>query len=475
LDGIPTFPDTTCYAINQEDSYGDNTIIRDNVIIDGYHGILIRGYSAFVENNIIHNMDGHGIVVYDQESIAIRGNYLHRAGLQLFGTSGHSFSFVQVSANTFIDSGCDLSNSGYDVDAHGNFFIDVLPQVGTRTKFNNNTIRFINARNDIFFDSYKTFKNNVVFSKPEDMDAGVKPIIYVQGTELSIGIGNEFKNMEFRYNGTSNTTFIVDNCTFTDCKISNQTSNQSVHLKNCTLVDSFISPNEINGTVNSHKFTLTNCTIESNKLIKLIDCVTNVNGGATTVTLDKCNMTIKNSDFVNMFTNVYSTSSINGVIKNSTIEYTGSPSLLISCYASDNIVNSSVISNNKFNNIGFKSMSGAKYLSYDPLTRGTSEPTSGYFSLGDVYQSASPVSGSYLGWVCTTEGIANNSTWTSKTYAIGDKINANGYVYEAQTAGSSSTSAPTFPTTIGNTVVDNGVTWKNVGAKAVFKQYGLIQ
>lgn len=54
----------------------------------------------------------------------------------------------------------------------------------------------------------------------------------------------------------------------------------------------------------------------------------------------------------------------------------------------------------------------------------------------------------------------------STAYAVGDVVRpatGNGYVYQATTAGTSGGSIPTYPTVIGQTVADGGVTWALVG------------
>ena len=67
------------------------------------------------------------------------------------------------------------------------------------------------------------------------------------------------------------------------------------------------------------------------------------------------------------------------------------------------------------------------------------------------------------------EGISGNwrlSTGTTRTwqistaYLLGDRVSSGNFVYEVTVAGTSGLVAPAFPTTIGNTVVDNGVTWR---------------
>lgn len=74
-----------------------------------------------------------------------------------------------------------------------------------------------------------------------------------------------------------------------------------------------------------------------------------------------------------------------------------------------------------------------------------------------------------VGAVTRTKTTANS--WTvqraaSTAYALGDVVRpaaANGFIYRATSAGSTAAGLPTYPTIMGQTVVDGGVTWECYG------------
>lgn len=81
--------------------------------------------------------------------------------------------------------------------------------------------------------------------------------------------------------------------------------------------------------------------------------------------------------------------------------------------------------------------------------------------------------GASLANASVTATAANSwaAAWSTATsYTLNYLVRpttGNGYLYRAVAAGTSGGSEPTWPTTVGTTVVDSGVTWLNVGRAVV--------
>jgi hypothetical protein len=316
-----------------------------------------------------------------------------------------------------------------------------------------------------------------------------------------------------------------------------------MNFKNCNLTDSQLALQGVSIpapnvdfsilTVDSSTFKSTN----SNLYNSFFFSYTNMTNGAR-LTVTNSSFQIDNSSFLAFVTfNYVSVSQINTAFKNCTVKYTGSTPLSVKYYDGDTKVSSSAIANVQLSNINLSVTTTGKFINYDPDVENIGEPTSGFFRLGKTIANVNPVSGGYLGWVCITQGYADSSTWSASTvYNVGDRVLSSGHIYEVQSFGTSGKTQPTFPTasgatvndtvgaatwlasksyvvgdlvlpstsngsyyecttagtsgtvqptwgtTNGATINDNGVifttrkivTWKEVGVKAVFKQYGLI-
>lgn len=77
----------------------------------------------------------------------------------------------------------------------------------------------------------------------------------------------------------------------------------------------------------------------------------------------------------------------------------------------------------------------------------------------------------------TVTPVVSVAAWAASiAYALGAvrrPTTPNGYVYTATAAGTSGASQPTWPTVIGNTVVDNGVTWTCSAEQDLTTEYKL--
>lgn len=102
----------------------------------------------------------------------------------------------------------------------------------------------------------------------------------------------------------------------------------------------------------------------------------------------------------------------------------------------------------------------------------TAEPSEGQYRKDMVIFNSNPTPGANVGWVCIVEGTANQNPWSAQTaYTVGQRVNANGNVYECTGSGISGTRAPAHKS---GTAIDGTVTWSFVDRLAVFRTWGVI-
>jgi parallel beta-helix repeat protein len=461
LDGIPSFPDSTKYAINQEDSYGDNSIIKDNLITGGFHGILTRGFSVFIENNVITNMSGSGIVVYDQEFTLIRGNYMRRAGVYLFGAGGQKNAFVSITDN-YIEGSFNVEHPGYNTVVTGNFFKNNIGSLG-RANYKNNIIKLVEGGARI--SSENKVSDCLFFADENDQ------------YQPEVHFTNRFSNCVFRnllvtLNTNIPSEIDLQKCEFTNCRFRTHQHYHTVRFEECSFLDSLVQSTCVNSESRKNDMTFSNCSFESVNLPYFFQAMSNITEGIV-VRFYNCRFVINNNALESLFDNNYITDSIIAYIIGNVIENELDSRMTIPYFKSDGEVWEAFIAKNKLINIQLTHSNQVRYKLYDPATHAVEAPSSGMFSTGEIIYNAQPDSGENVGWICVLSGEANSHVWMpSVSYSVNEVVNASGFVYKCVTSGTSGTIMPTHSA---GTASDGSVVWEYLDRRAVFKEFGLIQ
>ncbi|UOE92240.1 right-handed parallel beta-helix repeat-containing protein [Alkalihalobacillus sp. LMS39] len=467
LDGKPPFNDPTRYAINQEDGYGDKSLIENNVIYDGFHGILVGSHSVIIKDNRMYNLDSHAIILYGMSYAQIIGNYIDRVAVCLL-MSGTSYTpaVVTVKDNYFYG---DLlaQQEGYQMVIKDNFFFSSNVRTHSRTVFEGNIINYI---------------ENGEGEKDIRLQGIVKncQFINIRTTSQTVRITSNyfdscrFTNIEVSTNGLP--SFDFNYCEFDHCVI-RDVWNQSQHnsFSNCTFIDSLLQPESINQEALHTSMTITNSTIEltsNSSLTHLLENSSNVQN-AITVTFDNVIFTIhEESDIDKLVHSHYATRSLQAIYKNSTFTYLGSQPLQLEF---NNQEHGTVFDfyNNSLNNVILSENDLSTMRWYNPNTHAIAEPHSGFYLQSERIYDANPQSGSYIGWVCIKSGYATETAWSAETeFQNGDRIHANENVYQCVVTGISSNTPPNHSV---GTNTDGTVEWLYLGSKASFAPYGIIE
>lgn len=313
LDGAPSFPDATRYAINQEDSYGNNNLIQNNVISGGFHGILSGVYSTFIKDNVFHNLSGTAIVIYGTQFASITGNYIESGGIALSGTTLSSAS-VQIT-NNYIRGKVDVSNGSYRSMVRNNHIVDGQIVSNLYAHVENNTIEST-VQGGGFSISGANFNNNLFLSG-------------WGGNELTIKGNHTMKNNRFAgwlitvNETTANALLTFKDCSFVACTIRNHTPNkQKIVLEECEITNTQLTPIAINSPQKAVTYEVKNSKVLSTNLTSFV--LPNVNVvNAASVSIENTYFEIRTDTFASVIGTGFEVAGTFSVLKKNTFEYTG--------------------------------------------------------------------------------------------------------------------------------------------------------
>ncbi|MFS0637967.1 right-handed parallel beta-helix repeat-containing protein [Mesobacillus foraminis] len=365
LDGKPIFGYTTRYAINQEDSYGDNCVIRNNLIYGSYHGILVGCYSIQIENNHIYDIDAIGINLYSTLYANVKGNTFHNCPNSIgLMTSNFNNSFVNICENNIHGGGLSLnSNNSYTINISDNNFIDVS-YIDTGSNNINNIFRNNRIKFDGVSDKPTINVNNIDGCHFESTSE--KEITFRVYKQTRCAFNNIKINILTRNGSTMNEKVSIDNCEFNNSYLINHilgTKNREISVTNSRFTDSVIKVGNINTTGSTATTILKNCDLYIKTNNKLF--ATDANKSRGSIKLYRCNIEISNPNFSHLILNEKPVPFLTLFIKESKFNYIGSSPLKLTYYNSTIPMINFISSNNVFNNILLPAEDPGIFIGYD--------------------------------------------------------------------------------------------------------------
>jgi parallel beta-helix repeat protein len=368
LDGKPIFSDTTRYAINQEDSYGDNCVIRNNLIYGSNHGILVGCYSIQIENNHIYNVDSIGINLYSLLYANIRGNVIYNCPTTIgLMNSNFASAFVNISENSMYGGIMYFgTNDSYQVSVTNNNFVDVsniyIGNNNLNSVFRDNRVKFENVIGTPSITAYKIEK--CIFDSSTVKDFTIK--VYKQ---------NEctFNNLRITiqtFNGTTKSEKVtISNCDYTNCTLINlvfSTKDREIIISKSKFTDTVVKVGNINTSGFSATTILERCELAANSINFLFETDFNQPSGA--IKLNGCNIEISNSNFSNLIQHdkIAAKSVFTFLLKKSSLKYTGTSPLKLIYYNNTNPMSKLISVDNLFTNINAPAEDPGIYVGYNP-------------------------------------------------------------------------------------------------------------
>lgn len=386
LDGKPIFSDPTRYGINQEDSYGDNCVIRNNLIYGSNHGILAGCYSIQIENNHIYNIDSIGINLYSLLYANVRGNVLYNCATNIgLMTSNFPNAYVTITDNSFTGGNIYIfSNTSYQLNITNNNFIDNLNlNLGIdniNCKFKNNRIKYTHVQDTPLITAYSLEDCTVDSSYQRDITMRVYNLI-----------GCKFKNLKVALqtqNGLlKSESMIIKNCEYINSIIINlifNTKDRLVKFTQSIFTDSIIKVGNINTAGNNASTILEDCVL----VVTLNNYLfaTDFNQPKGVIELKKCNIEINNPNFKYLIHHDKSAASkvFSFSLYKNTILYKGDSQLQLNLYNHVTPMEKIIATDNDFRNILLLNVNQDIFLDYNPQntfkTKVTLQKYSGHFT-----------------------------------------------------------------------------------------------
>jgi parallel beta-helix repeat protein len=367
LDNKPIFSDPTRYAINQEDSYGDNCVIRNNLIYGSNLGILAGCYSIQIENNHIYNIDSIGINLYSLLYANVKGNVIDNCTTSI-GVMNSNFgnAYVNISENSIHGSNMSFSNNNsYQLDVTDNNFIDVsnihMGSSNTNNVFRNNRIKYSNVVGTPSITAYKI--ENCIFDSTASRDFTIK--VYEQ-------IGCTYNNLKITVqtiNGTTKSEQVsIEKGLYTNSTLINLifgTKDRTVVISDSKFIDTVIKVGNIN-TASYHATTvIKDCDLVANSIKYLF--ATDANQPNSLIKLNQSNIEINNTSFSYLIH--HDKASVNDVftlfLKECRIKYTGSSPLNLIYYNNSRPMINLISADNSFTNINLPAEEPGIFVGYN--------------------------------------------------------------------------------------------------------------
>lgn len=248
----PTFPDSTRYQINFEDTVSNNVIIRDNNIYQGIQAFIIGSYGALIENNNIHNVQ-YIINIGTAKTVVIRNNELRHFVNILIGGNSKELTTAIIEGNQFYSEFNTILFGGVAGNVSVYFNRNIV-----RTKgFDINTDYKANNSGKVYLN------NNYFYSRKRTVD---------DAWQIFRIVADEFFNNTVEFEGQTlyNANINYGKGGFNKFKnitINNEFAFASVSYINTQYNNDIFINSQINSTLStgvySHKITFNNCQFDN--------------------------------------------------------------------------------------------------------------------------------------------------------------------------------------------------------------------